>query len=241
MQSKLKLIQMEQSKGISSERTSTATDELQYFNSSITQCMAKTMEHLLEFVFINVVNMTLARRDAYLAHVKAGIKHDTLSALRQAPIHLDKLFPEQMLKRRQRKILLSMKTRIALHNLLLASGRNVSIVIKEMTKPGTRNLENWPGRLLVVSNRKERARTPTTSHVRPRVNLIINDNHCSKFLFSQRLARSSQTLIVNQDQQAGPGTVKHQTLDSCVNLNVVSPALFALGQPQKKDISPVIV
>ena len=43
--------------------------------------------------------MTLARRDAYLAHVKAGIKHDTLSALRQAPIHLDKVFPQQMLKK----------------------------------------------------------------------------------------------------------------------------------------------
>ena len=61
--------------------------------------MAKTMEHLSEFVFITVANMTLARRDAYLAHAKAGIKHDTLSALRQAPIHLDKLFPDQILKK----------------------------------------------------------------------------------------------------------------------------------------------
>ena len=107
MQTQLKLIQMEQSKGKSSERTSTATDELQYllnFNSSITQCMAKTMEHLSEFVFINMANMTLARRDAYLAHVKAGIKHDTLSALRQAPIHLDKLFPEQMLNKAEEDI-----------------------------------------------------------------------------------------------------------------------------------------
>ena len=60
--------------------------------------MANTMEHLSEFVFINVANMTLARRDAYLAHIKAGIKQDTLSALRQAPIHLDKLFPDQILK-----------------------------------------------------------------------------------------------------------------------------------------------
>ena len=107
MQTQLKLIQMEQSKGKSSERTGTATDELQYllkFNSSITKCMAKTMEHLSEFVFINVANMTLARRDAYLAHVKVGIKHDTLSALRQAPIQLDKLFPEQMLKKAEEDI-----------------------------------------------------------------------------------------------------------------------------------------
>ena len=66
--------------------------------------MAKTMEHLSEFVLINVANMTLARRDAYLAHVKAGIKHDTLSALRQAPIHLDKLFPDQILKKAEEDI-----------------------------------------------------------------------------------------------------------------------------------------
>ena len=102
MQTQLRKIQSEQSEGKSSEKTSSATDELQYllnFNSSISQCMAKTMEHLSELVFINVTNMTLARCDAYLAHVKAGIKQDTLSALRQAPIHLDKLFPDQILKR----------------------------------------------------------------------------------------------------------------------------------------------
>ena len=95
MQAPLRVIQAEQLTGKSSEKTSTATDELQYllnFNASITQCMAKTMKHLSKFVFINVANMTLARRDAYLAHVKAGIKHDTLSALRLAPIHLGKMF-----------------------------------------------------------------------------------------------------------------------------------------------------
>ena len=69
MQAQLTVIQDKQSKGKSSEMISTATDELQYvlnFNRSITQCMGKTMEHLSEFVFINVANMTLTRRDAYL-------------------------------------------------------------------------------------------------------------------------------------------------------------------------------
>ena len=106
MQAQLRKIQSE-SKGKSSEKTSSTTDELQYllnFNSSITQCMAKTMEYLSEFMFINVANMTLARRDAYLAHVKAGIKQNTLSALRQAPIHLDKLFPDHILKRAEEDI-----------------------------------------------------------------------------------------------------------------------------------------
>ena len=55
-------------------------------------------------VFINVADMTLARRDAYLPHMKAGIKQDTLSALRQAPIHLDKLFPDEIVKRAEEDI-----------------------------------------------------------------------------------------------------------------------------------------
>ena len=242
MQTQLKLIQMEQSKGKSSERTGTATDELQYllkFNSSITKCMAKTMEHLSEFVFINVANMTLARRDAYLAHVKVGIKHDTLSALRQAPIHLDKLFPEQMLKKAEEDIAQhENKNRPSQSSTAL--GKTVSTLIRGMIKPGIKNLENRPGRLLVVSSRKRRARIPIFPRVRPRANLTINDNHSPKLLFSKGLARSSQTLIVNQYPQAGPGTMNHQALNS-VNLNVVFPVPFAVGQPQKKGISPVIV
>ena len=66
--------------------------------------MVKTMEHLSEFVFINMANMTLIRKDTSLAHVKAGIKHDTLSSLRQAPIHLDKLFLDQILKKAEEGI-----------------------------------------------------------------------------------------------------------------------------------------
>ena len=84
MQAQLRVIHVEKSKGKSSEKTSTATDELQYllnFSSSISQCMAKKIEHLSEFIFINVANMTLARQDTYLAHLKTGIKQDTLSAL----------------------------------------------------------------------------------------------------------------------------------------------------------------
>ena len=78
MQAQIRVIQAEHSKGKSSEKTSTAADELQYllnFNPTNFQCMEKMMENLSEFVFINVANMTLARRDTYLAHVKAGIPY----------------------------------------------------------------------------------------------------------------------------------------------------------------------
>ena len=48
--------------------------------------MAKTMEHLSDFAFVKMYNFTLACRDSYLAHMKSGIKKDTLPALHQAPM-----------------------------------------------------------------------------------------------------------------------------------------------------------
>ena len=80
LSSQLKIIQAEHSKGKSADKVGSATEELQHllhFNSSISQCMAKTMEHLSDFAFVSMYNCTLIRRDSYLAHVKPGIKHDT--------------------------------------------------------------------------------------------------------------------------------------------------------------------
>ena len=68
MQEQLKIVRSD-SKGKSSAKVSTAMDEMQYlmnFNSSICQAAAKTMEHLSEFVFISMGNLTLVRRDSYL-------------------------------------------------------------------------------------------------------------------------------------------------------------------------------
>ena len=83
--SQLKIIKGEHSKGKSADKAGSATEELQHlmhFNASIFQCMVKTMEHLSDFAFVSMYNFTLARRDLYLAHVKAGIKQDTLACLR---------------------------------------------------------------------------------------------------------------------------------------------------------------
>ena len=102
MASQLKILQSEHSKGKSADKVGGATEELQYlmtFNSSITQCMAKTMEHLSDFAFVSMYNFTLARRDSSLAHMKAGIKQDTLAALRQAPMDSATLFPDNILKK----------------------------------------------------------------------------------------------------------------------------------------------
>ena len=74
------------------------------FNSGITQAMAKTLEHLTDFVFVTVANTTLARRDSYLSHLKTGIIPDTFAALRTAPLNLATLFPEEALKQEEQDI-----------------------------------------------------------------------------------------------------------------------------------------
>ena len=96
MNSQLKTVRLE-SKGKGSTKSSEALDELHHLmglNSSITQSAAKAMEHLTEFVFVTMGNLTLVRRDAYLSHVKNSIKHDTLAALRTAPLQFATLFPD---------------------------------------------------------------------------------------------------------------------------------------------------
>ena len=106
MQEQMKTIRSE-SKGKGSAKVSPALDELQFlmdFNASITQAAAKTMEHLSDFVFISMGNLTLARRDAYLNHVKGGVKPDTIAALRTAPLHIPTLFLDSVIKHAEEEI-----------------------------------------------------------------------------------------------------------------------------------------
>ena len=106
MNSQLKAIRVE-SKGKTANKVSSAVDELQFlldFNSSVCQAMAKSMEHLTEFVFVNMANTTLLRRDSYLIYLKAGVKADTLHALRTAPLQLDTLFPDNVVKKAEEDI-----------------------------------------------------------------------------------------------------------------------------------------
>ena len=106
MKDQLKILKAE-NKGKGSSKAAAAAEELTYlmdFNSSITQAAAKSMEHLSEFVFVTMGNLTLVRRDAYLSHLRTGIKPDTLTALRSAPLHISTLFPDSVIKRAEEDI-----------------------------------------------------------------------------------------------------------------------------------------
>ena len=106
MKDQLKVLKAEH-KGKGSPKVSPAVEELRYlldFNASISQAAAKSMEHLSDFVFVRMGNLTLVRRDAYLSHLRTGIKQDTLTALRTAPLHLPTLFPDATIKRAEEDI-----------------------------------------------------------------------------------------------------------------------------------------
>ena len=106
MQEQIKTLRTE-SKGKGSAKVSSTLDELQFlmdFHASITQAAVKTMEHLSDFVFISMGNLTLACRDTCLNHVKGGVKPDTIAALRTAPLHIPTLFPDSIIKQAEEEI-----------------------------------------------------------------------------------------------------------------------------------------
>ena len=98
--------QFEHASGKSASKVGSAIAELQYlnFNFSIIQSMAKAMGHLSDFAFVSMANMTLLRRDSYLAHVKSELKQDSLAALRQAPLDLPTLFPDPVLRKAEEDV-----------------------------------------------------------------------------------------------------------------------------------------
>ena len=93
----LKTLRVDKTKGKAAERTQQAVEDLVTFNRSISQAMQRTMQDLSEGVFISMANLTLAGRDSYLEFLRSGVKPDTLTALRIAPVHLHSLFPDSLL------------------------------------------------------------------------------------------------------------------------------------------------
>ena len=107
MATQLKVIQDEKAKGKSATKTCKAADELAYliaFNQSVTHAMARTMQDLSDFVFINMANVTLLRRDSYLDFLKPGVKVDTVAALRNSPLHMASLFPDNVISKAEEEI-----------------------------------------------------------------------------------------------------------------------------------------
>ena len=186
MQSQLKAIRVEQ-KGKSASKLSASTEELQFlldFNSSICQAMAKSMEHLTDFVFVNVANVTLLRRDSYLAYLKAGIKADTLAALRTAPLHLHTLFPDSVIKQAEDDIASFDKGR---------STRKVGTTLTNVQRASriTESKRGRLGRIYHVDTTDAEKGSISFHHDLPRPSSLINDNYCVNLLQERLLAGST--------------------------------------------------
>ena len=222
MQTQIKTICGE-SKGKGSNKATEATEELQFlmdFNASITQAAAKVMEHLTDFVFITMGNLTLACRDVYLNHLKNGIKPDALAALRTGPLHIE-----------EKEKLPIMIARVSLHLLQRAPkvGSTLMKGVRGNQRVGRRLSRKGPHeRTLTEDNLEEaRARIPTSLRDLPRANSHTNDNHCTDRFPGRLLAGN---------------TLTEQTMNNCldqnVNFHVVKVVPSAPGHSQKKEISP---
>ena len=107
VQEQLKILQTELGKGKSSSKAQSALDELHYFtsfNQNVSFTMGKSLQHLLDFTFIQMANLTLVHRDSFLEHIKAGVKPDTFSALPNCPLNTHALFPDALIRKAEDEI-----------------------------------------------------------------------------------------------------------------------------------------
>ena len=66
--------------------------------------MGKSLQNLSDFIFVQMANLTLLRRGAYLEYLKPRVKHDTLSALCNCPLNGHALFPDAVIRKAEDEI-----------------------------------------------------------------------------------------------------------------------------------------
>ena len=88
-------------------KAQSALDELHYltsFNQNVSFAMGKSLQHLSNFTFTQMANLTLVRRDSYLEHLKQGLKPDTFSALGNCPLNGYALFLDAVIRKAEDEI-----------------------------------------------------------------------------------------------------------------------------------------
>ena len=245
MSTQLKNLHSDKGKGKSSERMQQAVDELEYlvtFNWSISQAMARTMQDLSEGVFISVANFTLAHRDSYLEYLHVGVKQDTLTALHTAPIHLQSLFPDQLLSKAEAEVARSEERRSSSQS-HRKPGRfhpyasNDKPSHQQDRKP---SIQAWK-QIREQQGKKSRGKPSTFSQKLAKGSNRVNDNYCVKCATGlkdcacvpgQLGLNPSPVMAKNGDLSSKSETV-NLLVNSCVgNAHPVN------GLPQKKGINP---
>ena len=185
-----------------------------------------------------MANLTLARRDSYLSHVKSGIKLDTLAALRTAPLQLAMLFPDEVLKRAEDDILnFESKGHSSSQEKKLVSTPTLARICVQRV----RSRINQHGKTVgVMAKARDRETGPPISlHLRPRGSSPINDNYCLNVLEAGLLPRSKQTVNLYQLPQS-PSVIRKamniRTRDSLSeDLSVINHVPIAKGLSQNES------
>ena len=242
MATQLKTLRLD-SKGKSSEKMKQAVNELEYlttFNWSISQAMARTMQDLLEGIFINMANFTLARRDSYLDYLHSGVMQDTVNALRTSPVHLNALFPDQLIAKAEEEISKTEERRSSgtshrqqnRFHPYSASDKSTSHHDRKSTLPAWKQIRqktsNKPGK--VVSRPQHSPRSL------PRGSSLINDNHCVISVTGQK-----NSVHVTGQGDLNPAPVVSENSKVTLNFNVdshVANAHIVTGLPQRKGVNP---
>ena len=158
-----------------------------------------------------------------MRHLRTGIKPDTLTALRSAPLHISTLFPDSVIKRAEEDI-------AQLESKGHAGGSNnkgryhpYERQDKRSVLTGTPDLRNPHGKPLAGSSSREVEDVPPPHHDQPRASSRINDNYCVTKLQPRLLAGSIP-----------------QTINTGLNLNVKLPVASHVhsAPSQKRELSP---
>ena len=107
IQENVRILQKELAKGKGSQAAKKAVDGLKdlcAFNQNVSVCLRKSIQHMTDTLFITMSNFTLRCWDAYLDHLKSGVKQDNWCAMRNAPFHSSGLFPDDALRKAEEDI-----------------------------------------------------------------------------------------------------------------------------------------
>ena len=79
--------------------------DLMAFHQNVSVAMGTALQHLADSLFVQLSNLVLIRRAAYLEHVKPGIKQDEWLHFRNAPMFGYGLFPDAVIATAEQDII----------------------------------------------------------------------------------------------------------------------------------------
>ena len=190
-----------------------------------------------------MANFTLACRDSYLEYLHASVKQDTLTALHSAAVHLQSLFPDQLIIKAEEEVFRS-EERLLLASLTESKDVFIRMLpVTELLISQTGSPASQLGSEYVNVNRERKvvASLPLSHRNRSRVLNHINDNYCVKCVTGLKdcACVSGQIGLNPSPVMAGNRdlTSKSETVNLLVN-SCVANAHSVIGLPQKKGVIP---